>query len=134
MNIDKVFEFIKDKRGYKMPLRFKLLNRVPLSEDELKIKGDLDFYSDNVSLLPDNLTVLGYLDIRNTQVKYLPDNLTVGGTLYASFLYIDSIPDNLRVGGSLFLQGNPLIEKYDSVQIREMIEKKGGYVKGIIYV
>jgi hypothetical protein len=54
--------------------------------------------------------------------------------LYASFLYIDSIPDNLRVGGSLFLQGNPLIEKYASVQIREMIEKKGGYVKGILYV
>jgi hypothetical protein len=134
MNLETVFEFIKERRGYKMPLRFKLLNRLPLTEDELKIKGDLDFYSDNVSLLPDNLTVLGYLDIRNTQVKYLPDNLTVGGTLYASFLYIDSIPDNLRVGGGLFLQGNPLIGKYDSVQIREMIEKKGGYVKGIIYV
>lgn len=134
MNLETVFNFIKEKRGYKMPLRFKLFNRIPLSEDELKIKGDLDLYSDNVSLLPDNLTVLGYLDIRGTQIKWLPDNLTVGSSLFASFLFIDSIPDNLRVGGDLFIHGNPLIEKYDKAEIRKMIEDKGGYVKGRIYV
>ena len=134
MNLETVFNFIKEKRGYKIPLKYKLFNRIPLSEDELKIKGALDLYVENISLLPDNLTVLGYLDIRGTQVKWLPDNLRVGGNLYASFLFIDSIPDNLRVGEVLYIQGNPLIEKYDSHQIRKMIEDKGGYVKARIYV
>jgi len=37
------------------------------------------------------------------------------------------------VGGSLSLDQTPLAEKYSKEQIRQMIEEKGGKVKGAIF-
>jgi hypothetical protein len=150
MNIDTVFEFIKEKRGYDIPLRYKLINGISLSDDELNVKGDLDLrrtkittlpdnlmvggfldliYSDIVSL-PDNLMVGGFLDLRATNITSLPDNLSVGRACYLSHLNINSIPNNFNVYGNLYLRGTPIIRKYDYREIRKMIEDKGGSVGG----
>jgi hypothetical protein len=37
MNLEKVFNFIKEKKGYSVPTLYKLLNDIPVSDDE-KIK------------------------------------------------------------------------------------------------
>ena len=113
MNLEKVFNFIKEKRGYDVPLKFKLINGMPLSEDELNVGGSL------------------YLS--HTNIESLPDNLHVGRDLYLSNTNIKSLPNNLQVGGFLDLGNTPLSKMYSGYQIRKMIEDKGGFVKGYIY-
>ena len=34
MNLEKVFNFIKEKKGYNVPTLYKLLNDIPLPDDE----------------------------------------------------------------------------------------------------
>ena len=34
MNLEKVFNFIKEKKGYDVPTLYKLLNDIPLPDDE----------------------------------------------------------------------------------------------------
>lgn len=114
MNLDTVFNFIKEKRGYKVPLRYKLIEGLPLTEDDLNVEGDLD--------------------ISETNITSLPDNLTVGEDLNASFSKMKKIPNNLTVGGDLYLLKTPLYVKYDDKDIRKLIEDKGGYVKRRIWI
>ena len=134
MNIEKLFKFIKDKRGYDYPFSYKLIKNIPLSDDELNIGGDLDLlYSDIVSL-PDNLKVGRHLDLRATNITSLPDNLSVGRDCNLSHLNINSIPNNFNVYGDLFLCGNPITRKYTYREIRKMIEDKGGSVHGVIFI
>jgi len=154
MNLEKVFEFIKEKRGYDYPVIYKLLNGLPLSEDELTIDGDLDLTNTNITSLPDNLKVGGDLVLENSKITSLPDNLQVGGDLvlenskitsFPDNLYvgefldirntkINTIPDNLYVGGYLYLNYTPLSKRYSKEEIREMIEDMGGYLGGNIFM
>ena len=112
MNLEKVFEFIKEKRGYDYPVIYKLVNGIELTEDELNIEGNLDLH--------------------NTNITSLPDNLHVGGTLHLSYTKITSLPDNLKVGENLDLRETTISKMYTEEEIRKMIEDKGGYVNGFI--
>jgi len=76
----------------------------------------------------------GDLDLRNTPITSLPDGLGVGGVLELSNTPINILPNNLKVGWGLFLRNTPLSKKYTKEEIRKMIEDKGGYVKGSIYL
>jgi len=114
MNLKKIFEFLKEKRGYNYPVIYKLINGIPLTKDELNFKDTLN--------------------LENTKITSLPDNLTVGGSLNLSCTKIDSIPYNLSVGRSLNLINTPLSEKYSREQIRKMIEDKGGEIKYCLYL
>ena len=97
-------------------------------------KGKLDLYNIPITSLPDNLTkVGGNLDLRKTSITSLPDNLKVGGDLDLEKSSITSLPNNLKVGGNLYLADTPLSKKYSKEEIRQMIEDKGGKVKGGIY-
>jgi hypothetical protein len=58
----------------------------------------------------------------------------VGGDLDLYNTKITSLPDNLSVGGFLTLENTPLSKKYTKEQIKQMIEDKGGYVKGNIHI
>ena len=115
MNLEKVFNFIKQKRGYNYPIKYKLLNGLPLSDDELYVEGDLDLNFSKITSLPDNLHVNGYL--------------------YIYFSKIASIPDNLEVEGFLDIHNTPLSKNYRNreEEIRKMIEDKGGYVQSRIF-
>jgi len=134
-NIYNLFKFLEKKKGTKTPLEAKLFYAPDeLTDEELKIGGNLDLENINIETLPDNLKVGGYLDLENINIETLPDNLKVGGSLFLSNTKITSLPDNLQVEGSLYLRNTPLEVLYSEKEIRNMIEKKGGYVKGVIFV
>ena len=114
-NIYNLFKFLEKKKGTKTPFNAKLLYAPnELTDEELKIGGNLD--------------------LENINIETLPDNLKVGGDLYLPNTKITSLPDNLKVGLSLYLKNTPIAKKYSEKEIRKMIEKKGGYVKRNIYV
>ena len=121
--------------------KFKIAGDVILWNSNIKslgnlveVEGYLDLYGTNIASLPDNLKVGGYLGLTNTKIKSLPDNLYVGGFLGLSDTKIKSLPDNLHVGGCLYLNKTPLSKKYSKEEIRKMIEDKGGFVKGGIFI
>ena len=133
-NIYNLFKFLEDKKGKKIPFEVKLIHAPEtIEKEDLNVEGYLDFYNTQISSLPDNLTVWGYLSLESTEITSLPDNLTVGGWLFLRDTYISSLPDNLKVGISLDLRNTPLAKKYSEEQIKQMIEEKGGEVKGAIY-
>ena len=133
-NIYNLFKFLEEKKGKPIPFEVKLIHSPEtLEKEDLNVEGSLDLYKTKISSLPDNFTVEGDLNLENTQISSLPNNLTVGGSLYLYKTPISSLPDNLKVGGSLNLDQTPLAEKYSKEQIRQMIEEKGGKVKGAIF-
>ena len=136
VNIYNLFKFLEEKKGKPIPFKVKLIYTPDeITDEDLNVKGDLDFEDTSITSLPDNLKVERDLYLRNTPISSLPDNLTVGGDLDLTNTKITSLPDNLKVGRSLLLFNTPLdAEYYSKEQIRKMIEKKGGYVKKNIYV
>lgn len=98
MNIENIFNFIEEKKGYKTPLTYKIINQLPITNDDLHINGDLNLRFKTLITLPKNLHVSGNLDLYNASIEYLPDNLYVGGYLDLESTYIKKLPDNLHVG------------------------------------
>lgn len=113
MNLDTAFNFIKEKRGYEYPLKYKLINGIPLTEKELHIDG--------------------HLDLSYTNNKSLPDGLRVGRDLDIAYSKVISIPNNLYIGGDFLLYNTPLSMEYNEDEIMKMIIDKGGYLGGSIY-
>jgi hypothetical protein len=60
--------------------------------------------------------------------------LEVGYNLILSHSYIETMPSNLSLDGDLILVDTPMSDKYSSNRIRQMIEQKGGYITGKIYL
>jgi len=74
----------------------------------------------------------GYLT--NEEYLELLDGLKkAGDSLNLNNTPITSLPDGLKVGGNLNLYNTLLSKKYSKDQIKQMIEDRGGYVKGGIY-
>ena len=151
-NILNLFKFIKSKRPkYTIPLKLKLINNLPLTKEELNVRGSLNLGSTPIQSLPDNLNVRGSLNLNNTPIQSLPDNLKVGGNLilnntpiqslsdnlkvgenlYLSNTPIQSLPNNLTINGYLDLRNTPISKKYTKEEILKMIASTGGSVKGI---
>ena len=42
--LKRIFDFLEDKEQQNPPLKWKLINNIPLTEEELNVKGDLDLY------------------------------------------------------------------------------------------
>ena len=121
------------KKDFYEPFREYMRNG---SEGDFNIR---DHYTEeelkNITKVPKWFTkVGGDLVLRYTPIISLPDNLEVGSILSLDSTKITSLPDNLRVGGTLFLFNTPLSEQYNSDTIRKMIEEKGGYVVGGVFV
>ncbi len=156
MNLETVFDFIKEKRGYDYPLKYKLVKGIELTKDELNVygnldlsnikitslpdnlyvEGSLDLYNTDITSLPENLHVEGDLDLRKTRIRVLPDNLNIGGSLDMDYTLIEELPKNLHIGGYLSLFNTPIGKKYsgDGDSIKKMIKDNGGSVSGRIYV
>ena len=136
-NFYNLFSFIESKySNFKSPLSIKLLYQPDsLTGKDLNIKGVLSLESISIPSLPDGLTITGNFSLIFNSLKSLPDNLTVGKKLWVAYNKIDSIPNNLKVGGDLDLRDNKFPKKkYSEDEIRKMIEDKGGYVKGKIFI
>ena len=139
MNLLLIYKFLKSKKGREIPVREKLIHGLPLSKDELNIKGSLNLMNTPIKFLPNNLNVGGSLFLNGTKIKFLPDNLSVNESLYLSVTSIKSLPNNLKVEGNIFLMNTPLSQKYKKREmgfklIRKDIEDKGGNVGGKIYL
>jgi hypothetical protein len=95
MNLKKIFEFLKEKRGYNYPVIYKLINGIPLTKDELNFKDTLDLENTKITSLPDNLTVGRSLNLINTPLseKYSREQIRKmiedkGGEIkYGQYLY-----------------------------------------------
>jgi len=112
------FTFIRDKRGYKAPLEFKLLNNLPISEEDLEIDGNFSIHNKSITSLPPGLKVSGHLNLTYTRIPFLPHNMEVGRSLYLNSSKIKILPADLKVGKNIYVQNTPLSSKYSPDQIR----------------
>ena len=125
----KIQKYIKDGSKGDLDLRGSPVEKLP---DNLKVEGNLNLMKTPTKELPDNLKVSGDLNLYKTPIEKLPDNLQIGDSLDLGDTPIKELPDNLQVGGYLNLINTPLSKTYSKRDIRDMIEEKGGYVKGNI--
>jgi hypothetical protein len=111
--INKILNFLVTNEGKKLPgtwIKFKLENNIPLTKEELNVKGNLDLSDSQITQLPEGLKVGGDLYLNRTNIKSLPEGLKVGGNL--SFLKCKNLtllPKGLDVGGWLVLRGTNII-------------------------
>ena len=127
--LKRIFDFLEDKGEHRTPLKFKLLNNVPLIEEDLNIEGILDLSFSSIKSLPEGLKVGGTLSLEYSTIQTLPEGLKVGGTLDLEHSRITNLPKGLEVG-HLYIKNTQLI-KYTDKELREMI--KPGFVKGKIH-
>ena len=149
--INNIFEFIKKNDNKNKPLRWKLINNEPLTDDELNIEGNLNLTDSKITQLPKGLKVGDNLNLLGSIITSLPEGLEVGDSLDLSYSDIRTLPEGLEVGGSLWLIGCWLITslpkglhvggdlyifrtnftKLSNDEIRDMI--KPGFIGGGIY-
>jgi len=103
-----IFQYLENKKGKPIPLIYKLLNNIPLNENELIINGDLYLSYTKITSLPNNLTVNGCLYLRHSDIISLPNNLTVNRYLSITLTKISELPDDLIVYGDLWCYHTPL--------------------------
>ena len=127
--LKRIFDFLEKKEQQNSPLKWKLINNIPLTEEELNVKGNLDLYDTELTSLPKGLKVGGSLYLSDTKITSLPEGLKVGGSLYLSHSKIESLPKGLKVGGNLYIRNSEL-KKYTDDELREMIQP--GFIKGKI--
>ena len=106
--LKRIFEFLEEKEEHKAPFIWKLENNIPLTEEELNVKGNLNLAHSEISFLPEGLKVRGNLSLYSCK-------------------NIKSLPEGLDVGGDLYIYGTEL-KKYSEEELRDMI--KPGFIKG----
>jgi hypothetical protein len=139
--LKRIFEFIKEKEGHNLPFLWKLMANEPLTEEDLNVKGDLDFSQSEIEslpeglkisgdldlsfskimLLPKGLKVGGHLDLTETDIEFLPKGLEVGGYLAIRYTKITSLPKGLEVGATLYIKNTALLE-YTDEELKEMVK------------
>jgi hypothetical protein len=124
----KIFEFIEKEEGHKIPFLWKLFNNIPLTKEELIVKGDLNLEDSEITSLPEGLTIEGDFFFYHSPVE-LPKGLKVGGHLSLIGPNVTSLPKGLEVLGWLFITDTGL-GIYSDEELREMI--KPGFIKGEI--
>ena len=127
--LKRIFDFLEEKGEHNAPVKWKLINNIPLTEDDLNVKGDLDLFDSKIKSLPEGLKVSGTLDLSYSKIISLPKGMEVGGTLFLHFSKITSLPEGLEVGNNLYIGKTP-ITKYTDDELIEMI--KPGFIKGKI--
>jgi len=150
MNPLNLFKFLEKEKGKPMPLKIKLIHGLPLTPEDIDVKGYLDLSGKKITSLPQDLKVGGSLNLEGTKITSLPPDLQVGGSIIlakskiislpsglqvGNFLNLEntsisSLPPDLKVGGNFYIGNTPLAKKSDE-QIRAMLTT--GYIKGNIY-
>jgi len=129
--INNIFEFIKKNNNKNKPLRWKLINNEPLTDDELNIEGNLNLSDTSITSLPEGLVVDGDLNLSRTEIQSLPEGLEVKGELWLRRCKnLKLLPKGLKVYHDLYISMSSM-EHYSDDEIREMI--KPGFIKGEIY-
>jgi hypothetical protein len=149
--LKRIFDFLEEKEEHRTPLKFKLLNNVPLTEEDLNIEGDLYLFDSKIASLPEGLKVGGYLNLGFCpNLTSLPKGLEVGEKLNLMYSKIKSLPEGLKVGGYLNLSDckeltslpkdlkvwgflnitDSALTKYTDKELRDMVEP--GFIRGQI--
>ena len=126
--LKRIFEFLEKEEGHKIPFLWKLFNNIPLTKEELIVKGDLNLEDSEITSLPEGLTIEGDFFFYHSPVE-LPKGLKVGGHLSLIGPNVTSLPKGLEVLGWLFITDTGL-GIYSDEELREMI--KPGFIKGEI--
>ena len=126
--LKRVFDFLEEKEGQKIPFLWKLLNNIPLTKEDLIVKGDLNLEDSEITSLPEGLTIEGDFFFYHSPIE-LPKGLKVGNHLSLIGPSITSLPKGLEVLGWLFITDTGL-GIYSDEELREMI--KPGFIKGEI--
>jgi hypothetical protein len=117
-----IFSFLEKNEKIKTPFLWKWENNIPLTEDDLHIKGDLDLENSNITSLPEGLKVGGYLDLyRCKQLTSLPEGLEVGGMLNLEGLQMTSLPKGMKVGGILVLNFSEITSLPNDLDVKGSI-------------
>jgi hypothetical protein len=146
-----LFKFVENKYPeYKIPLKFKIINQIPLTKEDLNIQGDFYLHYSEIKKLPEGLTISGDFDLTGCHdLKSLPKGLTVGGSLILDDCFnLTSLSKRLTVGNSIDLSGcenlkslpndlkvNTLIARYSGISekyTKEEIKKMCPDVMNII--
>jgi hypothetical protein len=127
--LKRIFEFLEEKGEHKAPFIWKHMNDIPLTKEELNIKGNLDLTDSKIKSLPEGLKVGGDLYLDGSYVKSLPKGLKVGGDLYLDGSSVHSLPKGLEVYGDLYIADTILASKSDDDLI---VMIKPGFIKGEI--
>ena len=131
MNPLNLFKFLEKEKGKPIPLIYKLIHGLPLTPENLVVKGDLDLYETDVTSLPENLQIGKDLILTDTKIKSLPRGLIVGGHLDLQNTKISFLPPDLQVIRNIYIFETPLERKNTSDnKIRAMLTT--GYIKGEI--
>jgi hypothetical protein len=124
-----IFKFLEDEGEHKAPFKWKLENNIPISKEDLNVKGNLYLRDSKVTSLPEGLKVGGNLNLGFLQITSLPEGLNVRGDLDIYWTDITSLPKGLKVGGKLYIRETELTKLSDD-ELIEMI--KPGFIKGWI--
>ena len=103
-----IFKFLEDEGEHKAPFMWKWKNNIPLTEEDLNVESDLNFYRLEIKSLPKGLKIHGHLGLYKTNITSLPEGLKVGGDLRLDGLEINLLPKGLEVGDDLFINNTPL--------------------------
>ena len=130
-NLNLLFDFIQNKEGKQIPLLWKWKNNIPLTKEDLNIKGDLNLSETPIESLPNGLVVSGDLILSGCEsLDSLPEGLKVGGELHLDNSDVYELPKGLEVGGDLIV-ANSGLEEYSDKKLRKMIQP--GFIKGKIF-
>ena len=100
-----IFNFLEKNDNIKTPLMVKFMSEMPLTKEELNVKGNLNLQFSKITSLPEGLKVRGNLTLDYSKITSLPEGLSVGGDFDLSNTNITSLPEDLDVGGNLYLYG-----------------------------
>ena len=137
--LKRIFEFFEENEEHNAPLKWKLINNIPLRKEELNIYGGLDLSDLGITSLPEGLTIHRDLDLNSSKIEILPKGLEVWGDLDISLTNIESLPKGLKVHGDLYLNDSDLhrsIDYNDSSELESIVKKmvEPGFIKGnVIY-
>ena len=73
--LKRIFQFLEEKEEHSAPLLWKHKNNMPITKEDLNVKGDLNLENSPITSLPDGLKVEGDLMLTFSKITSLPEGL-----------------------------------------------------------
>lgn len=130
--LTKIFKFLKNEEDKTAPFKWKVLNNVPLTKEDLIIKDSLYLNGLEIESLPEGLKVHGVLNLSSTRkLKSLPSDLYVGGDLYLYKSGIPSLPEGLKVVWQLDLAHTVIESLPESLEVGTTLKLHHSRIKSL---
>ena len=70
--LKRIFDFLEEKGEHRGPLFWKHKYNIPLTKEDLNVKGDLNLEGLGITSLPEGLKVGGSLNLFDSKIESLP--------------------------------------------------------------